>query len=163
VARSRTRMAGSRPSEDDVAQPVHCGDDLCYQLGGHAEVGQHISEMPSDEVDVVVVDAEVAMGVTEIAAAIAVGSPERHAQKCFLVGSQAAYIDAIEERRQLRIIENAAVEGVDGGIDADGAAEPLEQSGGGENGLGCHGASVNESAGVGMSRGYLKVGSDASG
>jgi hypothetical protein len=29
--------------------------------------------------------------------------------------------------------------------------------------LGCHGASVNESAGVGMSRGYLKVGSDASG
>ena len=46
------------------------------------------------------------------------------------MGPQAAQVDAIEERRQLRIADDSLVELVDGGVDAHHAAEPLVDGGG---------------------------------
>jgi hypothetical protein len=82
--------------------------------------------MSTDQIDVMVGDAEVRVRFAQLAASVCIRAAEGRGEERLQVTPLSAKIDSIEERRYLWIADEAIVEQVDEGVDADHAAEPLE-------------------------------------
>ena len=103
------------------------------------EVHQRRFEVLDHGVDVLVGEAaldEVGVGALEVAARVLVGAAGDQGQEGALLGGQEAHVDALEERRDTRIVEQAAVEGVGGGAEGGRAAQAVEEGHGSSPGFG---------------------------
>ena len=85
--------------------------------------------MSTDQIDVMVGDAEARVRFAQTAALVCIRAAEGRGEERLQVTPLAAKVDSIEERRHLRIADEAIVEEVDHGIYANHAAEPLEGRG----------------------------------
>jgi hypothetical protein len=113
-------------TENFAAQTVDRRDDLVDERRQDTEPGEHGSQMAGDEVHVVIADPQATVGMREAATIVGPSPAEGDGEEGLLVGTLAAQVHVIEERRNFRVSEQTIVELVDGDIDAHHAAEPLE-------------------------------------
>ena len=128
---SRRRVRGLRVVNGGMDLDANAATALLSALGLARE---HGGEMSTDQIDVMVGDAEMSVRFPQLAALVGIRAAEGRGEERLQVTPLATKVDAIEERRHFWIADEAIVEEVDHGVYADHAADPLEGCGFGRRG-----------------------------